>query len=436
VSRLYESADSFVARKNSDHTKKIYHRALRRFGQMKYGELPDDQIFKELNSYMKKATMQTVIDDLYFFKDYLDKKKFAIRTKRLELASLQSWFSNNNLTIPKSKSKELRGPIKPTTDDKAFTHDTARRAFDQMKSPVSRCLFLFLLSTGCRLGEAMQVKLSDVDWNVSPVTVTLDETITKTGERRQVFLTTEAASYIQSVWLTPSEENGKTMNNRERYIVAADHKAQHLISKGLSHERPPMESDDRLWPLSQSTARKFLTTATVRAGFNERTKAGIRKLHPHSTRKFFRTFFGIAAGSDAAETLLGHSPGLTSFYRRLETPEIVKIWKEHEIALHITISPEARQAMQTRDFNSTEIIKLQKENTELKKEFGNFKENLDKVLMGLLHKDLVIHEGINREGSPTLFIKANPEKGKELVFDKDGDGLPIISLTANSKKPE
>ena len=406
MSRLYESADSFVARKNSDHTKKIYRRALRRFGQMKYGELPDDQIFKELNSYMKKATLQTVIDDIYHFKDHLDRKNFAIRTKRLELASLQSWFSSNNLTIPKSKSKELRGPIRPVTDDKAFNHDTARRAFDQMKSPVSRCFFLFLLSTGCRLGEALQVKLSDVDWNASPVTVTLDETTTKTGERRQVFLTTEAASYIQSVWLTPTEENGKILNNRKRYMAAADHKAQHFVSKGLSHERPLMESDDRLWPCSESTAHKFLTTATVRAGFNERTKAGIRKLHPHSTRKFFRTFFGMAAGPDAAETLLGHSPGLTSFYRKLETSELVKIWKEHESVLHITISPEARKAMETRDFNSAAIVELQKENEKLKRGM----ENLTWTLSGILHKDLKFFDGTNQEGMPTIFITANPEK--------------------------
>jgi integrase len=292
------------------------------------------------------------------------------------------------------------------TDDKAFNHDTARRAFDQMKSPVSRCFFLFLLSTGCRLGEALQVKLSDVDWNASPVTVTLDETTTKTGERRQVFLTTEAASYIQSVWLTPTEENGKILNNRKRYMAAADHKAQHFVSKGLSHERPLMESDDRLWPCSESTAHKFLTTATVRAGFNERTKAGIRKLHPHSTRKFFRTFFGMAAGPDAAETLLGHSPGLTSFYRKLETSELVKIWKEHESVLHITISPEARKAMETRDFNSAAIVELQKENEKLKRGM----ENLTWTLSGILHKDLKFFDGTNQEGMPTIFITANPEK--------------------------
>jgi len=59
--------------------------------------------------------------------------------------------------------------------------------------------FLLLLSTGCWTGEALQVKLSNVNWESKPVTVHLDERTTKSGEARDVFLTTEVAEYIQKV---------------------------------------------------------------------------------------------------------------------------------------------------------------------------------------------------------------------------------------------
>jgi integrase len=396
MARLFESADSFVTRKNAAKTRATYHYALLLFGQMKFGDLSEEEIFKKLNIYMKKANLQTVIDDIYLFRDELTKKNLAIRTKHLYTAALQSWFSSNNLQIPKSKSKELRGHIRPVTDDKAFTHETARRTFDQMKSHVSRCFFLFLLSTGCRMGEALQVKLTDVKWESDPVMVTLDETTTKTGERRQVFLTTEAANYIKTVWLTSSNQGGQVLNNRQRYIKAAMNKTNGLIASGAARNaHTTSDDDDRLWPFTHVTAHRFITTAILRAGQDEKTKNGILKLHPHSTRKFFRTAFGMAAGPDAAETLLGHSPGLTSSYRRLETEELAKIWKEHEVALHINISPEARLALQTRDFNAMAIVEIQEENKKLKQKLDN---------LGLLFKTI-------------LNSKIQYENGEEVNFN-------------------
>jgi integrase len=394
MSRLFESADSFITRKNSEKTRTAYKRALLLFGQMKFGDIPTEEIFLKLNGYIKKSNLQTAIDDIYLFKDHLNKKNMAVRTSRLYIAALQSWFTNNTLQIPKNKSKEIRGNIKPVTDDKAYNLEAAQKRFDQMKSPVARCFFLFLLSTGCRIGEALEVKLSDVNWESHPVTVTIDEATTKTGEGRQVYLTTEAANYIRKIWLTPTNDGKKTQNNRERYIGGARNKAKGLIDYGVPIERTATEDDNRLWPFNRSTAYKFMTTATLRAGFNEKTKTGGLKLHPHSARKFFRTVFGMAAGPDAAETLLGHTPNLTSTYRRLEAPELIKKWAEHESALWINITPEARLAMQNKDIHSTAILELNEKNKKLENELAKIKNFIKMVT----------------DGETTL------EKGERIVF--------------------
>jgi len=278
-----------------------------------------------------------------------------------------------------NKSREIRGNVKPITDDKAYTTESAKQTFDEMKSPMSRCFFLFLLSTGCRIGEALQVKLSDVNWDNSPVTVNLDETTTKSGVGRQVFLTSEAAKYIKKLWLTPTNERGMMKSNRDRYLHSAENKPRGLVKAGIAHERPASKDDNRLWPFCRSTARNFLTTANLRAGFDEKTKTGTWKLHPHSTRKFFRTAFGMAAGPDAAETLLGHAPGLASSYRKLEVAELIEVWKKHETALHINISPEARMAMQTKDLNSAAIVELREENEKLTEKLAMITNYLKKM---------------------------------------------------------
>lgn len=406
MTRLFESADSFIARKNCSKTKDTYRYALTLFGQMKFGDLPREELFQKLNGYIKKANRQVVIDDIYLFKDYLNKKRLAINSIRTSQAAVQSWFTNNDLQIPKNKSREIRGRIKPILDDKAFTLDTAQKVLEQMKSPQARCLFMFLLSTGCRVSEALQVKLSDVDWDSYPVTVTLDEQTTKTGESRKVFLTREAADFIKRVWLTPSNEGGKIQTNRERYLESAQNKASGLISQGKAQERPPIETDSRLWPFKENVVNHFISQAVKRAGFTEKTKTGILKLHTHSTRKFFRTVFGMAAGPDAAETLMGHSPGLTSSYRKLEHSELVKKWAEHESALHIYLTKEARLALQTKDFNATAIVELQGENKKLKDELGEIKHLLESVAKGQF--SIMAGEIVKRDETG-LYLIGKPE---------------------------
>lgn len=224
--------------------------------------------------------------------------------------------------------------------------------------------------------------MSNIDWENIPVSVYVDESTTKTGEGREVFLTTEAAAFIKRVWLTPTEENGELLTNRQRFIRAAMNKANGLVLQGIAQERPDEKSDGRLWPFSASVANRFIMKAIRRAGYQEKTKTGMMKLHPHSTRKFFRTAFGMAAGPDAAETLLGHSPGLVSIYRKLEHDEVAKTWLEHETALHINISPEARLALQTKDLNAAAIVELQGENKRLKQELGEIKLILQHVADG------------------------------------------------------
>jgi integrase len=223
------------------------------------------------------------------------------------------------------------------------------------------------------MGEALQVKLSNVDWKAKPVTVWLDESITKTGEGRHVFLTSEAAEFIRKVWLTPTDDDGVVLSNRERFMRAAMNKG-----KGLGITRPRIEIDDRVWPFESPTAHKFISTAIRRAGYNAKTKTGLSQLHPHSTRKFFRTIFGRAAGPDAAEEIMGHAGYLTGSYRKTERDELAAIFLKHESALHINLTPEARHAMETRDLHAAAIVQLQQQNKRLVKDMEIMKRIINR----------------------------------------------------------
>ncbi|MGD0534354.1 MAG: site-specific integrase [Methanoregula sp.] len=371
MERLFTSAKQFYDT-DSVKTRKAYRKSLIEFGRSKYGDIPDDEVFKKLDQYIRKGNRQTVLDDLRGFKKYLDRKEivkhidgkdvstgYAIKSKMLHIAVVQSWLTKNEMGLPRAYSGEFTYKEKPDFNDQAFTPETAKEVFDMLATPVSKCLFIFLLSTGCRINEATNVRLDEVKWETKlpdgskgPVRIRLDGSYTKNGKARIVFLTSEAENLLRDIWIdkkysriVPGPDGKKEVfdNGRGWYLKAARNKNRGLVgySGKPAGKRPSIMADDRLFPFSNSVASQMLTTVIRRAGFTERTKTGINKLHIHSTRKFFRTQFGQAAGPDAAETLMGHSPGLTSNYRLLEEAQLAQIFKKHERALFINRDKEA-----------------------------------------------------------------------------------------------
>ena len=108
-------------------------------------------------------------------------------------------------------------------------------------------------------------------------------------------------------------------------------------------KRPSIKEDDRLFPFSNSVASAMLTTVIAGPGSPSGPRRGSTASHSH-TRKFSYQF-GQAAGPDAAETIMGHSPGPTANYRLLEEAQLAPIFKKYETSLtiHRDKDTEARQ---------------------------------------------------------------------------------------------
>jgi integrase len=396
MERLFTSVDEFCS-PDSPKTAKAYRKALTLFAVSKYGDSADKDVFPMLDEYIRKATLQDALDDLRRFKKFLDNRKitkyidgkaistgYALASKLLAIAAVQSWYGQNGLRLPKEYNKKLGYKEKPDFEDLAFNPTTAKAVFDTLTTPVSKCLFVFLLSTGCRINEATQVRIPTITWDYKmpdgskgPVRIKLEGKYTKNGKPRIVFLTEEAETLIRDLWIdkqhTRTMYNTKigkkfkeeaTGNGRYWYLRAARNKNKGLVDGGRGAVRP--ENDDRLFPFSISVARKMLMTPIRRAGFTERTETGINKLHVHSTRKFFRTWFGKAAGADAAETILGHSPGLTANYRLLPEAEIAAEFKKHQRAITIIRDPEAEKLREHAELVGDRQLALERENAKLR----------------------------------------------------------------------
>jgi integrase len=216
----------------------------------------------------------------------------------------------------------------------------------------ARAMILFLLSSGARVGETLQLKKENFDLEADPPKVHIRREYTKGGVgERTVFFSYEARDAIKD-WLK--------------------------IKDGLSKRGNHGDFEGNVvFPLSPNSTRWMWNSAFDKAGLGIRDKrTGRRVYHLHSLRKFFRTKIGLDL--DIVSALMGHVEGLDRSYVRLD--------QDREIAEAYL---EAMPNVSVYGVQSSEIKSLEEENAELKdrlvkleSEFGALKSLIAEVLNG------------------------------------------------------
>jgi len=179
-----------------------------------------------------------------------------------------------------------------------------------------KSLFLVLASSGMRIGEALRLKVEDVDLNSDPPRINIRGKYTKTGNSRIAFISFEAKESLEE-WLKIREEELKVAVKRSRY--------------GKKTE------DQRIWPFEANIAYFIWRNAISKSGFDKRFQYnnGLRRftVHPHVLRKFFRTRMATVIPVDVVEALMGHEGYLTEVYRRYSIEDLAKFYKQGEHTL-------------------------------------------------------------------------------------------------------
>lgn len=367
--RVFVPVTRFLANKPAE-TVKAYGHGLNEFCRVIF----ETEDIKKLENYVKKATNQQIFNDMGGFADYLDGRGTSRNTKKLRLSAVRSYFQLNDIVIPKDKfrlffEREERKSDEELdeTTDQAFTIEQVKTVSDQL-TPAMRTVFLFLFVSGCRVNEALQVRLSDIDLDKCQVKIRAGTSKTKTG--RTVLITRECTELIKTVWLPRRTEYMKSAQNRNKGL-----REQEGVRR--AGKRITIDQDTRLFPFTVMTFRESLGRALNRIGLNQRTDKGRYLYHVHSLRKSFRTIVGRHGSVDGAETLLGHAPGMTASYRRLSLDDCIQDYKKAEPFLTIGLSEAARSALTTRDIHAAAIVSLQQENARILKEMGTLKQIIE-----------------------------------------------------------
>ena len=264
-------------------------------------------------------------------------------TARNQLTSTLNWLTYNDTTITPNQLKFIRARLpkgKVQTIEDELDVVTLRKILLHCDLKL-KTLVLFLISSGCRLGETLLLTLDDIEINGDGIgKVSIPGGVTKTGDPRLTFISEESVAILKE-WLKV----------RPAYMVSAQSKAN-----GLNGTRPDPATDTRIFPFGLNTIIGAWNLAVEKAGVSRRDRTTGRKtLHLHMTRKFFRSQIALKIPVDIAEALMGHGAYLTDAYRRYSKAQLAEFYKKGESAVTILSSGDISEIREQLDVTTKSL---------------------------------------------------------------------------------
>jgi integrase/outer membrane murein-binding lipoprotein Lpp len=313
------------------------------------------------------------------------------------LTSVKMFLMENGVELSALFWRRLQGRNKGKRAlmlDKVPSNAELRRILSHMDVK-GKSLFLVLASSGMRIGEALKLKVEDVDLTSDPPKINIRGEYTKTGNPRVAFISSEAKEFLQE-WLKIRNSELETAIKRSRFEKAKE--------------------DRRIWAFETTTAYYIWRSAIAKSGFANKFQYnnGLERytVHPHVLRKFFRTRMASAIPVDVTEALMGHEGYLTEVYRRYSLEELAKFYKQGEHTLLVFAESEnvSRLRAEIEEKNKqlqTLVNGLTAENMELKAQINALKNELERFKQEVYAK---IDEA-------TRFISAL-DRGEKWAIDK------------------
>lgn len=223
-------------------------------------------------------------------------------TIRGYVSIIKRYMHYRGIRLTSEDIRHLNLPAKIREERYPLTHDVIQRILG-VASYKKRGLYLVLLSSGMRIGEAISLRRGDISTDAARVTIRIRAENTKTRAGRTVYISTEAAKHILPRLSGLSDGDLVFSNNeiRQHSVITED-----------------------------ATFRSYLN----KIGFGERYASGRHKITLHSFRAFFFTRAARAHDENYAHMMTGHG-GYLMQYDRLTDEEKLAMYVEMEPSLLI-----------------------------------------------------------------------------------------------------
>jgi len=343
-SRVYQKSRS----ESSVKVAKAAINAFEAFCIHEYNKKPDTIIneLRKSNDNRKYILLNNWISYLDESHPQHKQRKRDPSTIRAYFSFLKSYFRSQGIKLNSddvkdfvqfpTKIKQLRKPLERETIKLILENSTVKR----------RALYLTLISSGMRVGEALALRKRDFDFTKDPVAIIIPGRFTKTRQTRETFISKEAKKYVERI-IKKKKESDRVFTDLENLREAVDNEGEVFDYLRKKH------------------------------GLTERYEESIRHVVViHGFRSFFHTKAAQKHGDSYAHALDGHGAYLATYYR-LSSEEKAKMYKELEPEL--TIDDSERLRIQNQ--------KLEKEKSELENQLPKLVDEAVERIKDQLRKE-------------------------------------------------
>ena len=323
--------ESFLDRKfrysKSFNTRRTYEGALGKFERFLWAE---DHLDLEQALALFKSNVIDPIEALDGFYTHLTAS---------HLENGKVGYSNSSITIAITVAKEFlnsqglhiynedikqkfKMPKKKTVFEEGLTKELIVRLLHNL-SPKMQMVVLMCLSSAMRIGELIQLRLSDIDFSTNPTSIHLRGETTKTREDRITHISAEATKSLKDYLRKKFEWSEEMRDNR------------YLLMDNKRDLRDPREYDRSMRSVKSTLGQSLEIAVKSVPELSMRNDNGRYRIHFHAFRAWFKTQVTMAGQSDFAEALMGHK-SLKLVYFRQTQKDRLKTYLEVEPALTVS----------------------------------------------------------------------------------------------------
>ena len=346
--------EDFLSLYNSRFTKRNYRLGIKKF--MDCVQPSAKPLSERIDDYCENLTIEKLQRDILAFNQSLNGS--PPKTARTHLAATKMFFLESGFEL---QARFWRGILGRRRGHRALTIDKipTRQELGLILNAMplnGRALFLLLASSGMRIGECLQLRFEDFDFEAR--TIHLKGAYTKSGDGRAVFYSRECAEYLS-----------RYLEQREAFL-----------QRSIDRSRFPKAADDRVFPMIAANAYKIWQVALDRTKLGSRDPSTNRnRFHPHVLRKRFRTVLGPVVSVDIVESLMGHESYLTDVYRKYSVEDLARFYAQGEPVLNVFSSVETDEAVSSLQ---TDNERFRTENEEMRKRIEVLEKYMrDHILM-------------------------------------------------------
>ncbi len=308
LDRVYRISRSFG-------TKRSYHAALKKFENFcnETSSLPD--VLFDLKNNSKDPVV--ILDEFY---TSMSNSSLKNRTIIGYLCVTKDYLNFHGMKIYAEDVKQkFRSPKPDVFYEEGLTKSILNRLLQNCSRKL-RVAILLACSSGMRIGEISQLKLSDVDFTTSPTTIRVRRETTKTRETRFTHISSEA-SKIFSDYITKKTLDTKSI---DPYLFMY-----------FDDEFGTIEYDKSMYAARQTLMARLRETILHIPELSMKNENGQNSIHFHAFRKWFKTQVTTAGQSDFAEALMGHK-SLKLVYFKQSSEARMKLYQKMEPFLTIS----------------------------------------------------------------------------------------------------